>query len=89
MRPPDINESAVTVDHTTHTMRPAHDAGDAYFGLETGTNGTAAISRRAWAEYVHSAQGYRWVRHNGKPATGVLLIPSGKEATVSTWGGES
>lgn len=63
---------AVILDAKTNTVRPATDAGDAYYGLGPGTNGTAAICRRALVE----PPGYRWLRFAGAPPTGIQYVPS-------------
>lgn len=61
-------------DHLTHTIRPLDAAGDRYFGLEVGTNGTAAETRRL----AVAPAGVRvtWLRHDGRPAVGLTLRPA-------------
>lgn len=65
--------------------RPLHPEGDAFFGLEMGTNGTAAEARRAC---VRDAQS--WKRSNHRPAVGVTLVPPSitcsTEAPKGPWG---
>jgi uncharacterized protein YcbX len=60
----------VTLDRQNRTVRPADLEGDRFFGLEPGTNGTAAEARR----HVAPA-GFTWRRHDGSHALGVLLVP--------------
>lgn len=57
--------------HVTHTIRPADRDGDRYFGLEPGSNGTAATCRRALVQPL----GFRWLRSSGRAATGPLYVP--------------
>lgn len=66
------------------TIRPVTPEGDAYFGLEAGTNGTAAECRRALVQ----RPGERWVRFDGRPATGLRLAPPSRVVEgVSPWSG--
>ncbi len=83
----DISEpttDAVIVDQQTKTIRPALEAGDAYFGLGPGTNGTAAIMRRALVE----PPGFTWVRASGGVATGILYVPGNgiRDNFMNPWG---
>lgn len=64
------------------TIRPATPEGDRFFGLESGTNGTGAEMRR-----MGVPAGLQWVRHDGKPATGLLLQPTGRSEGVNPWDG--
>lgn len=64
------------------TIRPMTPDGDDYFGLTTGTNGTAAIARRALVK----TDGLTWVKSNGKPAVGIYLAGSGFAPTATYWG---
>lgn len=65
----------------TRTVRPCEPAGDAFFGLEPGTNGSAATARRALVQ----PEGYRWLRHDGRPATGLQLVPSSDDNGANPW----
>lgn len=56
------------VDKKYGVLRPLDDAGDVFFGLAWGTNGTAAECRRALVEIP----GYSWRRSNGKPPVSIL-----------------
>lgn len=71
--PPPVNVSG-------NVISPRTPEGDDYFGLSMGTNGTAAISRRATAELVITAntgvRGFEWVRANGGAPVGITLVPS-------------
>jgi hypothetical protein len=58
-------------DHLTHTIRPIDADGDRYFGLEPGTNGTAAESRRGTV--APRGVNVTWQRHDGRPAVGLTL----------------
>lgn len=73
------------VNHVDKTITPADREGDDYFGLGPGTNGTAAICRRALVE----PEGYRWVRSSGRPATGPNYIPgnTSQESLPGPWDG--
>lgn len=64
-----------------NTIRPTTREGDAFFGLELGTNGTGPAGRRA----LHPP--LRWERHDGRPATGLTLTPSGSDAWLNPWDG--
>lgn len=65
-------------------VRPAEPEGDAFYGLETGTNGTGAAMRRK----VAAPPGCVWQRHDGKPAMGLLLTPTNRSAFVpNPWDG--
>jgi hypothetical protein len=66
-----------------NTIRPVSPEGDAWFGLESGTNGTAATMRR-----MNAPAGLEWRRHDGKPATGLLLNPRGSE-WINPWDGRA
>jgi len=61
----------VMIDTTTRTVRPVDLEGDRLFGLELGTNGTAAECRR---ELV-TPRGHTWLRHNGSQPRGLWLTP--------------
>jgi hypothetical protein len=69
------------------TVRPAVPEGDAFFGLEAGTNGTAAAGRRA----AIGLNGRIWERHDGRPATGLQLVPSNRSESydANPWSGNS
>jgi hypothetical protein len=74
-------------DHLTHTIRPLDAEGDRHFGLEPGTNGTAAECRRE--AVAPRGIGVTWLRHNGRPAVGLTLRPSTRTADdgfVNPWG---
>lgn len=77
---------AIYVDHTAKTVRPVSDSDDAYFGLGPGTNGTAAICRRALVQ----PEGYNWTRASGAPASGILYVPgnTSQESVPGPWDGE-
>jgi hypothetical protein len=66
----------VRVDVPSGTIRPESAEGDEYYGLTRGTNGTAAIARRACVEAVVGAGLLTWVRACGSPATGIAYVPS-------------
>lgn len=67
-----------------NAIRPTTREGDQFFGLEVGANGTAAIARRR----LVAPDGARWVRHNGKPAIGPLLVPTARSFLVANpWDG--
>lgn len=66
------------------TIRPATPEGDAFYGLEMGTNGTGAITRRL----LVGPPGARWLRHNGRHAIGPTLIPTTRSNFASNpWDG--
>lgn len=72
------------LDPPSKTIRPARSEGDDYFGLGPGTNGTAAITRRALVQ----PEGFTWVRFNRTPATGLQLIPGdSSESLANPWSG--
>lgn len=81
----------VRVDAASRTIRPETAAGDEFFGLAPGTNGSSSISRRAVLEAaVQTASGpFTWVRSNGSHASGINLIPSNRGDKVNTnpWSG--
>lgn len=62
------------------TLRPATPEGDAFFGLEMGTNGTAASARR------EAFGAGPWERFDGSPATGLTLVPTNRSQRVVLWG---
>lgn len=66
----------------SNIIRPVDPAGDRFFGLESGTNGSAATVRRALVE----RPGLEWRRHNGAHATGLQLRP-GSNAWADPWSG--
>jgi len=72
----------IILDEAAMTARPYDVAGDEHYGLTMGSNGTAAECRRNVAP-----AGYRWLRHNGKPAVGLTSIPSGNDNAVNPWSG--
>jgi len=53
----------------TDALRPVDPAGDAFYGLEPGTNGTAAECRR------QAFPARTWVRHDGREARGLWYAP--------------
>lgn len=61
---------AIIVDHTTRTIRPAHDIAEEFFGVAWGTNGTAAECRRT----LVNPSGYRWCRQSGDLASSLNLV---------------
>jgi hypothetical protein len=83
------------VDGQRLTIQPDGRDGDAFFGLESGTNGTAAAARRQVVEaQVSSTQNYVWgqpvwLRSNGKPAAGLQLVPSDRSDSyeANPWSG--
>lgn len=77
--------NAVVVDAEAKTVRPANADADAYYGLGPGTNGTAAITRRAAA----APEGFTWVRSDGTPATGLNYLPGQRNPMniPSPWSG--
>ncbi len=96
-RPPGQTYTTLHVhfDPATSTLKPTVLGADAFFGLEVGTNGTAATMRRAVIEAhyrgLHNFSGpIEWVRSNGKPATGITLIPSNKSESrfSNPWSGK-
>lgn len=65
------------------TVRPLTEDGDDFYGLALGTNGTAAAMRRLCANAPPS---YRWLRRDGRPATGLRLRPAtGETKFVNPW----
>lgn len=64
------------IDHQTRTVRPLDAEGDEHFGLAIGTNGTGPAMRRKSAP-----EGFTWLRHDGRPATGIYLQGSGFSLT--------
>lgn len=74
----------LVVDGNNATVRPESPDGDSYYGLASGTNGTAAATRRAAAlGCVTSSMPLRWVCSDGKPAAGLNLIPSSNSDRVN------
>jgi hypothetical protein len=79
------------------TVQPERADGDAFYGLEIGTNGTAAAARRAAVEAeIQSTQNYAWgppvwLRANGKPAAGLQLVPTDRSDTyeANPWSGRA
>ncbi len=76
---------SVAVDPEAKTIRPTTEGGDDYYGLGPGTNGTAAICRRACVDLP----GYRWVRSSGRSATGINYVVVGGAELESVQDGES
>lgn len=70
-----IKRYTVRLDPDAKTIRPADAEGDAYYGLGPGTNGTAAMTRRAGV----AQPGFTWVRANGSHATGIQYVATGEE----------
>lgn len=64
-----------------NTIRPTSREGDVFYGLEVGTNGTGPAGRRALLPAL------QWTRHDGRPATGLYLTPSGFDSWLNPWGG--
>ncbi len=77
------------INHETKTIRPLDAAGNAFFGLDFGTNGTAAIGRRVVAEHSSNGVGYTWVKSSGAHALGLTLVPTERshQAFSSPWEG--
>lgn len=74
-----------TIDHDTRTVRPLTPEGDEWFGLTMGSNGSAALMRRAGAP-----AGYTWTRHNGRHAHGLNLqahAHADTDTTPNPWDG--
>jgi hypothetical protein len=92
-RPPHVPFSmpvTLGVDGLCRTIQPERPEGDAFFGLELGTNGTAAAARRLAVERAHHvAGGFVWLRANGKPATGLQFVPSDRSDNyeANPWSG--
>lgn len=59
---------------------PESEEGDRFFGLEPGTNGTAAESRRA----LVAPSGFHWLRSNGLDPKGLALRPPTRDSDT-TW----
>lgn len=82
---------SVIHDAATNTVRPAHLEGDDFYGLSLGSNGTAKTCRRALVEVTLQVNGLsvtaEWRQSNGKPATGLTLVPTNHETWVSPWAG--
>lgn len=72
----------VALNHTTHVAQPVDPEGDRFFGLESGTNGSGATMRRKLV-----ADGFKWERHDGRPATGLQLSPTGRTDWRNPWDG--
>lgn len=76
------------------TIRPVAPEGDDYFGLATGSNGTAAELRRRIAELqtpspAGNSYGLTWVRASGAPAHGIQYVPGDSDRPASDpWSGE-
>lgn len=85
-RQPPPSDTTVVIDHVKRTIRPSSVDADDYFGLALGTNGTAAICRRALVE----PKGYRWLRARGAIALGVTLVPTARSEHhyVNPWTGD-
>lgn len=86
-----LEQHPCTVDSSTATIRPQTPRGDDFYGLAYGTNGTAAIFRRALVELnISGGVPLRWVRANGKPAAGVNYVPTENSNLIHTdpWSGE-
>lgn len=79
----------VTVDLETGTLRPQTAEGDRFYGLEPGTNGTAATTRRALVEHEIAGFALAWLRHDGRQPIGITLVPTdaGDDAFQSPWVG--
>lgn len=73
----------IMIDHHARTVRPLDREGDRHYGLVVGSNGTAAINRRALVDVPDS---YEWRTHSGAHAIGPLLVPGGG-AWVNPWDG--
>lgn len=76
-----IDVHNVQISAFANACIPCDEAGDAFFGLEPGTNGSAATARRALVQ----PEGYRWLRHDGRPATGLQLVPTANDSGANPW----
>jgi hypothetical protein len=78
----------VTTDESTRTIRPIEPAGDEFYGLAMGTNGTGATCRRQLIEGKHP--GYHWQRHDATRAAGINYVPPTRRSDadwVNPWDG--
>lgn len=75
----------VFVDHLLKTVRAADAAGDLFYGLKAGTNGTGPTMRREGI----GERSYTWICSDGAPALGLTLIPASTSDEINTnpWGG--
>jgi hypothetical protein len=76
---------AIFVDHTSKHVLSLEPAGDVFFGLLPGTNGTAAITRRKCG----APDDYTWHSSDCRRARGVFSVPSGRSDELQTnpWSG--
>jgi hypothetical protein len=72
------------VTYVNEVVKPATPEGDEYYGLKSGTNGTAAATRRAMV----STGTHRWVCFNGGPPVGLQLIPTNEQVKTNQWDGK-
>jgi len=70
----------VTVQNGIAT--PIDEEADRFFGVERGTNGTAAAMRRELA-----APGARWQTSDGRPALSLTLVAAGN-VWRNPWSGQ-
>lgn len=96
-RPPKFTEAAPRLHEIDFpksfaiVLQPATPEGDDFYGLNMGTNGTAAAARRAVAQAKINAscEVVEWARSNGAPAFGLQLVPGDSEAVnADAWSGE-
>ncbi len=71
----------VVISHFGRFLMPAEPAGDAFFGLELGTNGSGPAARRA----LITPDGYRWLRYDSRPARGLELVPTADDSAANPW----
>ncbi len=69
---------AVNADSQSKTLRPVSSEGDAFFGLQSGTNGTAATCRRALVQ----VDGYQWIQSTGRNAIGMTFVPGDSSESI-------
>lgn len=77
----------LVVDAQAKTITSTNSESDSFYGLISGTNGTAAQCRRLLVEQQFRATGFQWVRSGGRCASGLTLVPTDHSNTyVNQWG---
>jgi hypothetical protein len=73
------------IDHEARQVLSLESAGDVFYGLTPGTNGTAATCRRLCA----APAGYEWIASDCRKARGVFIVPSSRTGGYVTnpWSG--
>lgn len=89
--PHNLTPPPVLVCGNTGTIRPETRDGDAYYGLARGTNGSAAITRRALAESTAGVMPINgWRTSAGRDTGSVWLVPTGDSERINAdpWSGK-